>query len=265
MLRTARFRGDEEHLRRAAREFWQDLRRVIAPVVIDTDGDLDDIQKARFIRFHDTAGHLLHKNGYILRERWDESSGDREVTLKFRHLDRYLAQERGIASGGAGHGTTKFEEDIKSPFQILYSFSTKQKISATETLNRMNDPGRLYPTLPKKLDQYDKEEPIRPIGNFTAREVVIAGADFQVDEKPKVEAECALIAWYDAQSSVRQPAAVEFSFRYGDERENYSGDGAKRAYAAFSILQGKKLSNWVDPAPKTKTAYVYGLAQSPSR
>ena len=263
MLQAARFEGDEEKLRRTAREFWQEFRRAIDSVVIDTDGDLDAIEKTRLIRFYDTPSHHLNNNGYIFRERRDESSGDREVTLKFRHPDRYLAQTRGLETG-TDQVTAKFEEDIKPPFQTLYSFSSKQKISANKTLNRLNDLGRLYPGLPKKLDQYDKEEIIRPVGNFTAIERVVTGADFQVDANPKVEAECALIAWYEAEGSVWQPVVLEFSFRYGDGSGNYAEDGAKRAYDAFLALQSKQLSDWADPASRTKTAYVYSLAQPPS-
>lgn len=63
---------------------------------------------------------------------------------------------------------------------------------------------------------------------------------------------------------MQQPAIVEFSFRYGDKRGNYSGIGAKRAYEAFLTLKSTPLSNWVDVASKTKTAYVYGLGQRQS-
>jgi hypothetical protein len=125
----------------------------------------------------------------------------------------------------------------------------------------MNDLARFYPGLAGKLKPYDKKEIIRPVGNFTALERVVAGADFQVDENPKVEAHCALISWYKAGRSARQPAVMDFSFRYDDENGNYSGDAAKRAYDAFLVLQSKQLSDWVDPALRTKTAYIYGLSQ----
>src|SRR5262245_37834831 len=110
MLRAARFRGDEEALRRTTRAFWLEFRRAIGPVVIDSDGELDSIEKARLILFYDTAGHLLNENGYIFRERRGEPPGDREVTLKFRHPDGYVAQDRHVGMGNAG-GATKFEED----------------------------------------------------------------------------------------------------------------------------------------------------------
>jgi hypothetical protein len=262
MLRARRFRGDEEALRRATMEFWREFRRTIGPFVINSGGDLDKIEKTRLIVFHDTADHLLYRNGYIFRERRGEAAGRREVTLKFRHPDGYLAQDRQMAPGGAGRGTTKFEEDIKLPFEILYSVSTSLKISANKNLNRLNDPGKLYPWLPKKLSQYDKTEVIRPVGNLVAKEVVMTGAEFQIDESPRVKAECALIVWYEVDRNTSEPAVVEFSYRYGDRKGNYSGDCARRAYDVFLTLQSKTLSNWVDAESRTKTAYVYSLGQA---
>ena len=159
----------------------------------------------------------------------------------------------------AERGRSKFEEDIKPPFQSLYSFSTTQKISPDKRLNRMDDPGRLYPDLPKQLDTYTEAEAIMVVGNFTAHEFVLTGADFQIGKSPKVEAECALIVWYDTQGEAQRPRVAEFSFKYGDDDEKYSGEVAQRAYQVFQILQGTTLSGWVDRKSKTKTAYVYGM------
>lgn len=263
MLRAERFSGDEAARCRTANRFWAEFRRAVSPVVINTRGELDDIGKARFIVFYDTASHRLNTNGYLFRERSDEPGGDREVTLKFRHPDGYLVQDRDMATGAAGRGDTKLEQDIKDPFQVLYSFSTKVMVSANKKLNRMDDPGRLFPGLSKKLDQYDKAEVIRPVGNFTAKEVVLSGPEFQVDERPIMHAKCGLIVWDKTDSDASKPCAVEFSFRYGDKSGDYSGDCAKRAYDAFLTLQ--KLSDWVDATSSTKTAYVYSLDQTQSK
>ena len=45
--------------------------------------------------------------------------------------------------------------------------------------------------------------------------MVITGADFQIGENPKTEAEYALIMWYDEAAEEDRPVVVEFSFRYG--------------------------------------------------
>jgi hypothetical protein len=98
------------------------------------------------------------------------------------------------------------------------------------------------------------------VGDFTARELVLTGADFQIGKEPKIEAECALIVWDDVAGSAQQPVVVEYSFRYGDKNEHYAGEVAKRAYDAFLLLQSEALAGWVDSASFTKTAYVYSRA-----
>ena len=159
----------------------------------------------------------------------------------------------------AKRGKTKFEEDIKPPFHKLYSFSTKQTISKKRQLKNLKAPGSLYPDLPKQLDDYKKAEPITQVGKFRARELVISGADFQIGKKPKVEAECALVVWYNAKAGASKPVVAEFSFHYGDDKERYPGKVAQRAYEVFECLKGPALKKWVDPKSKTKTAYVYSL------
>jgi hypothetical protein len=256
MLHAHLFTGAEDQLLRKAGAFWGALTQAIRAVVLDTDGDLDTITKRRFIRFYDTPGQRLRQHAYIFRERVDIVSGDREVTLKCRHPDRYVAQDRNMAAEGQ-RSKAKFEEDIKPPYQALYSYSTTQQIAADKQLNRMNDPGRLYPGLPEQLDRYDEEEALTVVGTLTARELVLTGADFQMGKAPKVEAECALIVWYDVQEDAQTPQVVECSFRYSNHEEQYSGAVAQRAYDVFQRLQGETLASWVDPASKTKTAYVY--------
>jgi hypothetical protein len=74
--------------------------------------------------------------------------------------------------------------------------------------------------------------------------------------KNKVEAECALVIWHDDDDATTPPVAVEFSFKYGDDDENYKGSAAREAYEALDLLNS--LEAWVHPKPRTKTAFVYG-------
>jgi hypothetical protein len=260
MLQASRFAGSADELCRHAQRFWHTSRQTIRQVVFDTDGDLDAVDTQRLIRFYDTPGQRLRQHDYLFRERQDERSGDREVMLKFRHPDRYVAQDRDLDTPGGARSESKFEADIKRPFQPLYSLSTKQRLAPTRHLDTMNDLGRLYPGLPPTLDVYNAAEAITVVGDFTARELVLTGADFQIGNGPKIEAECALIVWYDATGSAQQPVVVEYSFRYGDKNEHYDGEVARRAYDAFQLLQSEALADWVDNASFTKTAYVYSRA-----
>ncbi|MGD1699019.1 hypothetical protein [Dapis sp. BLCC M229] len=259
MLQKERFIGEQNDLLQKAGEFWKDFKGLIQDIVIDTDGSLNEVKKERKIRFYDTVDRCIRKSNYVFRERVDINTGKREVTLKYRHPDRYISQDRDMTAADVENGKTKFEEDIKLPFIRLYSFSTKQPISDSKNLNKLNDPGELYPDFKKRLKSYQENVPIEVVGDFTAREIVIAGADFQIRNSPKVEAECALIAWYDLGGEKDNPVVVEFSFKYENEKEEYDGEASQKVYDVFSRLN-EKLAAWVDPDGETKTAYVYSRA-----
>jgi hypothetical protein len=106
-------------------------------------------------------------------------------------------------------------------------------------------------------DHYEKDEKIRQVADFTARELVIIGAGFTLSHSPKLDTECALIVWYNKKGNHEKPELVEFSFRYGNEEEKYTQEMAQRALNVFKKLQSL---TWVDSDSKTKTAYVYSLA-----
>jgi hypothetical protein len=193
MLKAERFFGEDQHLLEKAHFFWNDFVNVIDRIVYDTDGDLDTIKTRRLITFFDTATFCLRNNVYVFRERVEigTETGDeeREVTLKFRHPDRYLSGGRNMAAADGERSKTKFEEDIKPPFGSLFSHSTKQSIDPQQTLQKMSDIAGMFPDLNKNLDCFTPNETITAVGGFTAREVVITGGDFQIGRDPKVEAE----------------------------------------------------------------------------
>ncbi|MBN3883223.1 MAG: hypothetical protein HWQ44_09600 [Nostoc sp. JL34] len=154
-------------------------------------------------------------------------------------------------------GEAKFEEDIKTPFEILYSFSDTQTIFTEKKLNKIQDATQLYPDLVDKVSLLKAEDEIKTIG-VTIREIVIKGAKFQIRNQPRLDSKCALIIWYDNNHDPEKPIAVEFSFKYGDENEAYSRKLAQKAYDIFHILQ-EILIFWVDLESGTKTAYIYKL------
>ena len=51
----------------------------------------------------------------------------------------------------------------------------------------------MYPDFNRFLKSYQKDNPITVVGDFTAREIVITGADFKISNSSKVKAEYALI------------------------------------------------------------------------
>jgi hypothetical protein len=256
MLRAPRFAGDEAALLRCAGEFWRDFEQAIGSVALDTDGDLDTVTDRRTIRFYDTADRRLNRQSYIFRERVSLETGDREATLKFRHVDRYVAQDRRMEARQADAGRAKFEEDIKPPFVTLYSFSTTQPISGDRNLNKLEDVAQLFADVADSLDEFDEDAELQVVNGFTARELVVKGGRFRLDARPERDAECALIIWYDHDGDARAPVVAEYSFKYGDDEEEYTRKMAQRAHAVFDALQ-ERLAAWLDPESMTKTAYVY--------
>jgi hypothetical protein len=260
MLRAKLFAGGEDDLLKVAGKFWHEFKDAIDKTALGATGDLEKIAKKRTIKFYDTNKHLLDSNSYIFRERGDIDSGEKEVTLKFRHVDRYISQDRNMSAGDSDRGKTKFEEDIKfqkdTTFVTLYSFSTTQTISNSKNLNRMKDVALLYPDVQDRLADYDEDDSIEVLRGFTARELVIVGAEFQIGKNPRLDSECALIVWYDNSRQAKVPEVVEFSFKYGSKNGEYNREVAYRSYEVFQILQ-TGLSAWIDRNSKTKTAFVY--------
>jgi hypothetical protein len=255
MLRPKVFTGAERALLAHAHALWRDVAGKVGPVALGAAGDLSHIKTKRLITFHDTPKRRLNDARYIFRERRAENGSSREITLKFRHPDRFLAQAREMQAR-ASDAKTKFEEDIKAPFVSLYSFSTTVPINTNAAFTKLRNVSRLFPDLGKRLDNAGDTEPLRAVNNFTAREVVIDGATTQIGKTPNVDGEWALIVWYDAHGEGGKPVAVELSYRYGNKDGEYGGGVTRRASDVFGTLQSK-LERWVAPNPMTKTAFVF--------
>jgi hypothetical protein len=261
MMRSARFAGSADSLRAAAHVLWRKVYKQVRRVVVSADGELERIKTQRLITFLDSSPHDLHGASYILRERRDNDNGERQLTLKFRHPDRYLAQDRDMGATGAQNARTKFEEDIKASFVTLYSFSTTLGVSNERRFRDLGDVARVFSDLPQRVDGFRKNRAIGVVNNFTARELVLVGGRFQIGRTPRIDAECALIVWYDEAGRRDRPVAVELSYRYGDQNGEYGGPPSQRAFAAFHLLQ-TELPEWVDPKPRTKTTFVYQNART---
>ncbi len=256
MLQAARFGNTDKQLLTAAGQFWEEFAGAIEPLVVSVEGTLDTIGKQRLIAFHDSDERHLWAAGYIYRVRRTLNGGRPEVTLKFRHADRYVAESRQMKSRRL-RSETKFEEDIKAPFVSLYSFSTRGRVARNEVPATLDDVTAFFPDLAKRLGRIKKRQALSQVNGVTACETVVTGPIVTIGAKPLVEAECALIVWNKHGSTDGQPLAVEFSYRYGNPGGRYSGKIARRAFNIFEVLQ-RDLTDWVDTHSTTKTALVFG-------
>jgi len=181
------------------------------------------------------------------------------VTLKFRHPDRYVSQDRDMEPVKGFSEDLKFEEDIKPRFQALYSFSSSVRVKPDTKLETLGDVYALFPGLAEAVEDLPKSAPLTMVGDFTGYERVIKGTTFQIRKDPEVFAECSLTLWYVTEQG-KEPVVAEFSFKYEDEKEEYTAAMARRAYDAFLAIQDK-LIDWIDGEAMTKTAYVYTQAE----
>lgn len=269
MLKAGMFHGDEDEALSQASLFWEAYRSALEgrPASERHKHELEDemskIKKRRTVRFFDTECLMLRSSGYVLRERLDVLDDyKREVTLKYRHSDRYVSADKDMSSA-ADDTDTKFEEDITSggayaARRSIFSHSTDAGVEADEGLSTLKDVGRLFPGLPSELNGYDDDLPIGVVNGFTAREVVIGGGEIDFG---KEEADCALTLWYDrSDADGLDPKVVEFSFKYKDKDEEYTGKTALGAHEAFGALLGEDMREWVELEGITKTRFVYEMA-----
>jgi hypothetical protein len=132
LLRATPFEGDDVQLTRSAKAFWQDFGQAIGTIALETDGRLA-VEERRMIRFHDTADHRLRRNDYVFRERIDEATGQREVTLKFRHPDRYLAASRDLTRSLLGMPGPSSRRTSRHPFRASTATPPRNRSAAAKT------------------------------------------------------------------------------------------------------------------------------------
>ena len=256
MLKASRFDGDTQELRAQANALWADLTAIIVPHAVAVSGTDDVEHRRRQVRFLDTSEQELRRNDYVLRERIDPDKDQRKITLKFRHPDRYVSQDRDMRPADGLKRDWKFEEDIKPRFDRLFSYSSSVVVEDDLPLKSLGDVAGLYPGLPEEIDGFTASVPLETVGDgFIAWELVVKGTSFQVRKDPEVMAECSLTLWYDEEQAKR-PVVAEFSFKYEGDEDKFSGKMSRRAYDAYLAIQDN-LKDWVAPDSLTKTAYVY--------
>jgi hypothetical protein len=258
MLKPDRFKGSDEKLLEAAAALWGDLAGIIEPNVIAVSGTDDVRHRRRRVRLLDTADHWLRANDYVVRERVDLENNERQVTLKFRHADRFISQGRTMTPAEGFEPDMKFEEDIKAPFQAFYSFSSNIILGGQSALETLAHVDELYPGLRGSVDEFPETKGLIEVNGLAAYERVIKGTSFQIRRDPEVSAQCALTIWYGSEDS-EDPIISEFSFTYEDEKEEYTAKMARRAYDAFMAIQ-EHLGGWIERDSMTKTTYVYSFS-----
>ena len=252
LLNTNSFTGNASTRASKVNNYWAELKSVIenSSIERDTSGNLS-LEKSRTVSFYDVQGSCdLFNAGYIFRERTE--NGNRQVTLKYRSPDRFIATKKDMDGTEPGW-ESKFEEDIAVPFVSKYSFSTKQEISNSKNLNKMDDPIRLYPGLLN--ENFDDTRYIEKVASLTVNEYVYKNATVDLGS---LDAEFSLTLWYNESISTTAPIVAEISFKYEDTNESFSNKVVTRAKELFTAMQqNTTLVNWNAQNSLTKTATIY--------
>lgn len=272
MLDPAKFAGPPQAI---VDQFWkQVLTRVIAKRLDPKNNgeprhkESFTLKHERLIVFRDTEACLLNGNGFSFRERTRLKDGRRELTLKFRTPDLFLAAQSQI---GADDDDVKFEEDIaplvertiaasgkesaafaRPPtMRSLFSRSATRRIKSEPALKSLADVSALYPGLDAALRRGAVEgaalaAPLLSGERF--RELVFSGALVDLGD---VDAEFDLSLWHT--TGTAQPAIAELSFKYDVDNGEVADAVAWRALVLFRALQ-EMLGDWASPESETKTS-----------
>ena len=257
MLQAARFAGDEKQLLATAGQLWEDFSGAMVRSSPASRESLRRSTRQRLVAFLDSQAQHLWAAGYVFRVRRRLEGGRPEVTLKFRHPDRYVAEspsdeEPAHTCGDQIRG--RRQSPVHLAVRLLDQGPRRQEGRAAHARCRVGSCSRISRSGSVRLTA------VSPSCRSTAsrfEKLVLTGPILTIGAKPRVEAECALIVWYEHGHTASPPVAVEFSFRYGNPGGQYSGKAASRAFNVFEVLQ-RDLGDWVDPNPTTKTALVFG-------
>jgi hypothetical protein len=292
MLAPGKFAGEDEAAKVVDR-FWHEALKPIIDGRLDTRHDGTPRSKNAFkpdseqrhVLFRDTEDCLLDHNGYSFRERVRLKNGDeksnREVTLKFRTPDLFLASETAL-KGSNEEASTKFEEDIApvivSTFdqsahtsrvvvqprsmRSLFSLSTKETVGPDETFEVLGDVMQAYPDLRANLRKAGAPNDVagsRLVAGIVIQELVFEGA--KVDLGQDTDAEFALTLWYSQNhEKSSEPLTAEISFKYDTDDGRVNEAVAQRALKLFQAMQ-EGLGAWSSPEHATKSSLALPACQ----
>jgi hypothetical protein len=240
----------------AVDSFWQELKDLTETLEIVTDGSLK-LSEERSIQFLDTPDASVRSNGLLLRRRIDNKKKEFQYTLKCRSPDRYLAAATDVRGAQAFEFKEKFEEDITSPFASRFSHSATVTVpahgGADNKFKTIGDAAKMFSVLGDlRRDgmRCPLETALLPVNNLEVRERVFSGGNLLLDAE---KAEAALIFWSIGQQ--KRLVVAEFSFRYKNKQEDYSGNCTRAAMQLFRAVQR---TDWFESAGATKTEFLYG-------
>lgn len=224
-------------------------RMVRSGLELETNGTVTALRAERTVKFYDTPGECaLRERGFIFRER--SSDGDREVTLKFRSPDRYVAASHDLDASRAA-AEHKFEEDIKPGFRSIFSQSNTAGIGSRKRFDDIGDLADLF----EGIEQADipNSTPLAVVAGAPMYEYVFGRRIFDLGD---LTAEMSVTLWY-LDPADTEPAVAELSFKYEEDERDLDPESVATGIRLFERMTS--LGRWVADDSPTKTAFVYSI------
>jgi hypothetical protein len=228
-------------------------------------------ETSKKVWYLDTKKCDLHENknnGLLIRVKEDQEKSEYKVEIKVRKPDRNEAASYDLSSPQSNPKYKfkaekyKFEQDIKTPFDSIYSVSSVFEYKQKPDLNSYEDILAIYPSL--SLDVSDKKAKLVPVKDFEAKEFnPDLGEIVFANGKP---AKTQLSIWYSPKDS-SLPCIVEFDIDVKAEKPlNKNGDPfiefpqskIGKIDELYNKLQDKNIGIANLEPPKTKTEFAYG-------
>jgi hypothetical protein len=257
---------------------WTDIQAQatsISGVTCSGTPAIDTAKTPRDVLYYDTAGTCLLKNAGLQFRSRQKGSASRSITVKVRSPDRYLSSYQDVAAStnncpAAGClPESKFEEDITpgpagtsvALWKSQFSHSNTRLVTDGKTINDLQDIDDLWSTV---IDQYGwtLSGALTTVSGLTVVETVYTGGIIQLTSSWAAEVDITL--WTDKAGSSSTVILAEYSFKIqsaGGSNEDWSSTSVTRMNQFFKLLQsGSFTTKWNDPAPDTKTNFVYDFA-----
>lgn len=267
LLKADRFRG---HLDQAIDGLTKELEKESLMVGAKLYGNFELREgMPRTVQYYDQRHSCkLAKNGWSFRLRREQGQYDWEGTLKTRSRDRYHSGFRSLDMNRCGvrydhHEKNKFEMDINSKWDGIYSFSHKCNVPQGKNINNLRDITDIWVEMADVMNQleWQDQEPLALVGDRNIVEMVYQGPilDFSKNEHPSLDEQgkLSLTLWYEEESF--KPELVELSMSIGPRDDEGPFEAWKKhtIMTAHDFWQRWAKHPWNDPDSMTKTQWIY--------
>ena len=228
-----------------------------------------DEEKSKKVWYLDTKKHKLYENtGLLIRVKENQVKSEYKVEIKIRNSDRNKAASYELYNPKENSDYDfkrkqyKFEEDITTPFNSIFSVSSVFEYKNKPDLNSFKDIESIYPSSGIRL--LDKNKKIAKVNDFEAMEFnpELGEIIFANGKSAQIQ----LSIWYlPNDSSI--PCIVEFDIDVEAEKPSNENDNNKlKEFPQSKIGEIDELyKKWQDEnigitdleTSKTKTRFVY--------